>query len=429
MHTMHGKWKHRHRYYSRVFRLLQGKGPKFWCILVVGLYFLWQRGLLSSNNSKNYDSSDANLLRRSKFFRGLDEKGLRAIRLSQRNYDIMENTSVVYASTPTDHARNYPSYDSLLTVIQRWSPDVPDPPPTFKEKLVHFNYSNPAERRMAESYRNAEVPFKLYDVPEFTELSKKWTDEYLAHSMGSTHIEVESAKSNHFMYWSDNNFAQNYKDYKPPTERVNMRFDEWVQYATVADVTKLNKDTEHLYFMASTDAGDMGRSFIARDLRLFSSHKNTFFVPNVKANKGVQCRFSMRGIVTEPHFDSGRNFVSMIKGNKRYILTQPSSCKHLDIISDATHPAYRHSAIDWSNEAEIKSRGFDNVVAIDTVVRQGEVLYIPAYWFHYIIALQYSVQCNSRSGAPPNGEGQDEIEDCLQKKFRFKDGKAIAGQK
>ena len=28
----------------------------------------------------------------------------------------------------------------------------------------------------------------------------------------------------------------------------------------------------------------------------------------------------------------------------------------------------------------------------------GEVLYIPSYWFHYIISLQKSAQCNVRSG-------------------------------
>jgi hypothetical protein len=40
------------------------------------------------------------------------------------------------------------------------------------------------------------------------------------------------------------------------------------------------------------------------------------------------------------------------------------------------------------------------------------VLYIPSYWFHYPVSLEYSIQCNSRSGAPPAGEGQREIEEC-----------------
>ena len=37
-------------------------------------------------------------------------------------------------------------------------------------------------------------------------------------------------------------------------------------------------------------------------------------------------------------------------------------------------------------------------LAIDTVLKAGEVLYIPSFWFHYIISLQKSAQCNARSG-------------------------------
>ena len=36
--------------------------------------------------------------------------------------------------------------------------------------------------------------------------------------------------------------------------------------------------------------------------------------------------------------------------------------------------------------------------AIDTILKEGEVLYIPSHWFHYIVSLQKSAQCNTRSG-------------------------------
>ena len=121
----------------------------------------------------------------------------------------------------------------------------------------------------------------------------------------------------------------------------------------------------------------------------------------------------MRGIIAEAHYDSGRNMVAMIKGAKRYILAPPSACKKLGIISDVKDPSYRHSLIDWSDINQATDRGFDTVDAIDTIVQAGEVLYIPSYWFHYIVSLKYSIQCNSRSGSPPNGEGQADIESCV----------------
>jgi Cupin-like domain len=54
--------------------------------------------------------------------------------------------------------------------------------------------------------------------------------------------------------------------------------------------------------------------------------------------------------------------------------------------------------------------------AVETVLKQGEVLYIPSHWFHYIISLQKSAQCNVRSGIDLEGTtqfgGRREVEEC-----------------
>ena len=42
-------------------------------------------------------------------------------------------------------------------------------------------------------------------------------------------------------------------------------------------------------------------------------------------------------------------------------------------------------------------------LAIDTVLKAGEILYIPSHWFHYIVSLQKSAQCNVRSGREAHG--------------------------
>jgi hypothetical protein len=54
-------------------------------------------------------------------------------------------------------------------------------------------------------------------------------------------------------------------------------------------------------------------------------------------------------------------------------------------------------------------------LAIDTVLKAGEVLYIPSHWFHYITSLQKSAQCNVRSGVEKQGDavfgGQADVTD------------------
>ena len=333
-----------------------------------------------------------------------------------------EAAAAAAAAAPGKEGAGYPRYKSLLSLVRSWNPDVPDPPSEFHETLQHFNYSDLAERGMAEQYRKAELPFKLYDVPEFARVSLLWTDAYLETNMGSELPHVEQSPNNHFMYW--NVAGRNHEGYVPPTQLVDLSFKTWLRLARRADEARIDSDAKHYYFMTGSPARDRGSNFLSRDLTPFSTPSNNFFITDVKANKGIQCRFGMRGIIAEAHYDSGRNMVAMLRGEKRYILAPPRECKKLGVITDVRHPSFRHSVFDWSDPQQAASRGFDAVDAIDTIVRTGEVLYIPSYWFHYIVSLKMSVQCNSRSGSPPKRQGEPDINECLgehaPKKFKHK---------
>ena len=105
--------------------------------------------------------------------------------------------------------------------------------------------------------------------------------------------------------------------------------------------------------------------------------------------------------------------VAVFRGTRRYILNPPKACKQLSIYTDRKHPSFRHSAIDWSSLAEGMVSGFAAADAIDTIIHAGEVLYIPSYWFHYIVSLEYSAQCNSRHGSPPDRFGKYDIDECF----------------
>ena len=85
-----------------------------------------------------------------------------------------------------DTFQDYPPFIPLLTVLERWNPDSPDIPTDFTEVLQHFNYSNEFERTLALQYRDAEIPFKLYDVPMVNNVSQIWSEQYLSHHFDST---------------------------------------------------------------------------------------------------------------------------------------------------------------------------------------------------------------------------------------------------
>lgn len=132
----------------------------------------------------------------------------------------------------------------------------------------------------------------------------------------------------------------------------------------------------------------------------------SFFVKTPKYQRGIHCRFGMAGIIAEAHYDGGRNFIAMVKGKKRYVLNPPSQCSHLHMLKSG--PSARHASFDWSDPNNIDK--LDPATGLDVVIEAGDVLYVPAFWFHYIVSLTKNIQCNTRSGTPP--DDVDHIRNC-----------------
>lgn len=205
--------------------------------------------------------------------------------------------NVVDALPPND----YPHYDTLFNVVNSWNPDEADPPANFTEALQHFNFSDPYERKTAENFRNAEVPFKLYGIPDVEKVNRLWTDSYLTQHLATYYSHVEKSKNNHFMFWREND--KDVKNWRPPTEVVNgMQFTRWLALAKDADKEKLKNSSIHYYFQTNSLPGQS--TFINKDLKIFSSRQANFFVTNVPMNKGIQVIWSCRKNVTVHYFVS-----------------------------------------------------------------------------------------------------------------------------
>merc|ERR1712137_726322 len=108
----------------------------------------------------------------------------------------------------------------------------------------------------------------------------------------------------------------------------------------------------------------------------------------------------MEGVIAECHYDAGRNFIALMRGMKRYILSPPSQCDDLGLLKKG--PSARHTFVNWGDMAAVKKHML-NSKALEVVVQAGDSLYIPAGWFHHIISLTLNYQCNSRSGNPTAG--------------------------
>ena len=296
---------------------------------------------------------------------------------------------------------NYPLTYALPKILNNWNADSADLPIRHYDSLCHFDYQNATQAQQALNYRLAEVPFIAYNIPELDKAVKKWNDfDYLSDHLGHKKYRTETSKNNHFMYWrkalaGSADFLQSNKgkEWSEPTTVANMKFHDWLEMAVKGQNMSL-EDRTHQYFRVSTSAG--GNDWLYSELPFFQP-KESLFVVDPAEHKGIHCRFGMKSVIAEAHFDGSRNSVAMLGGLRRWILAHPDQCSHMDIIP-YDHPSNRHSAVDWSAPDYTKHPSFAKVVANEVILQPGDFLYVPTNWIHYVISLNVNFQCNSRSG-------------------------------
>jgi ribosomal protein L16 Arg81 hydroxylase len=78
-------------------------------------------------------------------------------------------------------------------------------------------------------------------------------------------------------------------------------------------------------------------------------------------------------------------------------MAHPSQCKNLYLLQKESTSS-RHSEVDWSEPDYKKYPMFQHALANEIILKPGDVLFVPGYWFHYIVSLNINFQCNCRSG-------------------------------
>ncbi|CAJ1919123.1 unnamed protein product [Cylindrotheca closterium] len=344
-------------------------------------------------------------------------------------------------SAPPEKIGDYPKLKPLRTLMEDWPQDDIDHPPTpFEEALIHFDYTNSDDVAAAKEFREAKLPFKFVNVPEVVAAGKKWTDEYVNEHFSGHPTDAAPASgkcqesiNNFFAFF--NHDGWDIETYGlAPTRNNDWTFAKWARHAKYADSARLSPNQPHFYWQAGVDKEERNLpkskwTFISKDLPSFSSPTETFFVFNPEAQKGIQCRFGERGVTAATHFDAGRNMIAMVTGAKRYILSPPKECSKLGIVPTRGNAMFRHSMLNFGHinlmhEPDMPQDERDwleesgDAMSLETVLKAGEVLYIPSHWFHYINSLQKSAQCNVRSGVDIEGDaifgGQADVTDLCE---------------
>lgn len=267
--------------------------------------------------------------------------------------------------------------------------------------VIRLDYADAQQRALAEKYREAELPFVLYNVREVEAAADVFSISNLLNNFGSVPRIVERSKDNKFMYYTAKNpvgSSLQFPLWKPPQDEIMLTFAKYLKEAEGAERSGDIAGAAPLSYLTVQAAEGLNTPWIREALPIFSGHDSSWFSVDSSGFKGINCRFGMKGVIAAAHYDAGRNFVGMIRGRKRYVLLPPRECGKLDLYS-RPHPSARHSSFDWADEEVTSQRAaFLSAVGTELVLSRGEVLYIPSFWFHYIISQDSSVQCNARSG-------------------------------
>lgn len=278
------------------------------------------------------------------------------------------------------------------------------------QSLCVFDWNLHSEEQI-KTYREAEVPFVVRNNPTLLQTAERWNSHvpssnhhdkvpYLIKMLGQElpqKTEVAN-KSNHMTFWRNAP-----EGYAKTTETKYLTIQEWWDHNTVLEKAHMTNQTifvnmDHYYY--KVDATKHDHTFIYDELPIFDPRAgSTLFMVQPQYERGINCRLGMTGTRADNHFDSTRNWIVLLGGMRRYILSPPEECSNLNLFP-LHHVSARHMKDDVANVTKLIASGnVHNAKALNVVLQSGDALYLPTSWFHLIISLTTTFQCNARSGS------------------------------
>lgn len=202
----------------------------------------------------------------------------------------------------------------------------------------------------------------------------KWSPEYLmTHLKQPASIHVSSSPVFSFL---DKNFK-----YK------TMNLDDMIW--------KASQNSEEKYYLRSL--GKNARSDPSNFMKDYPNISNDFKPPpfllddsNIDVHSSI-LRIASHDLTLWTHYDVYDNILVQVKGKKSVILFPPSDAKNLYVVGDKSLIPHFNCAMD------ILIQKYPLVKYLNghqVVLDEGDILYIPNYWWHSITSLTFSVGIN-----------------------------------
>lgn len=147
----------------------------------------------------------------------------------------------------------------------------------------------------------------------------KWNLEYLGKNIGDGDNAVFLSENGKFMYFDEKRCKNAYSDFKTPTEKVMMTFDQF------SSMLKSWKRGDKLLYYQQMLTGSVSNAvvldYLAFNWKWLASQQQSNQWGPLTSNLLL---ISQPGNITPAHYDEQENFFAQVKGYKRCILFPPS---------------------------------------------------------------------------------------------------------
>ncbi|XP_071475051.1 tRNA wybutosine-synthesizing protein 5 isoform X2 [Marmota flaviventris] len=192
--------------------------------------------------------------------------------------------------------------------------------------------------------------------------TSKWTVDYLSQVGGSKEVKIHVATVEQMDFISKNFVYR------------TLPFDKLVQRAA---------EEKHKEFFISEDVADIRKQFplLEGDIKFPNFFKDEQFFSSV-------FRISSPGLQLWTHYDVMDNFLVQVTGKKRVTLFSPRDAQYLYLSGT------KSEVLNIDNPDLVKYPLFSKARRYECTLEAGDILFIPALWFHNVISEEFGVGVN-----------------------------------
>jgi hypothetical protein len=138
-------------------------------------------------------------------------------------------------------------------------------------------------------------------------------------------------------------------------------------------------------FAARFDGKPTDYSYLQDDINNLPALRGDYVLPRMMEEKGLlrgKFWLSGEGLITPLHYDPVETFHWVIRGSKRFVSYQPGVRRFYPFPAKSTAPFI--SQVDPDHPDPARCPRFAAATPFEFTVRAGEILYLPAFWWHQV---------------------------------------------